>query len=47
MQPGFDRIFSKLSGIQVKNLSDLVRFNQEHPYQPSNSGLYIRLTPIS
>lgn len=37
MQPGFSRIFSKLSGTQVKNISDLVRFNQMHPYRPSNS----------
>lgn len=47
MRPGFSEIFSKLSGTQVKNFSDLVRFNQKHPYEPLNRGLYTRLTPIS
>ena len=47
MPPGFSRIFSELSGTQVKNVSDLVRFNEMHPYRTSNSGLYVRLTPIS
>lgn len=39
MQPGFAKLFASLQGTQVKNLTQLVQFNQEHSVSPSSNGL--------